>query len=115
MSETETHNPENYYFVDIAGLAQFVINASDEIFADLRLREYCKENSFLRVDPDSHFDIFNSIEEIPYADTVAFRKYQFAQQSVRLMGLREPNIIPLVAQPQPNKAFRMKQQLELFE
>lgn len=114
MFETETLDcPENYFHVDIAGLAQFVICASDETFADLRLREYCKDNDFLKIDPDAHFDIFNSITKIPDTETVQYRKAQFAHDVVRLVGFKELNIETLNRQIPIDLSIYSPNQLQL--
>lgn len=81
--------PENYFMVNVAGLAKFVICVADEDFAHLRLREYCKDNQFLNIDPDSHFDIFTSVEAVGDGSEEIYRKTQLSHNIVRLVGYTE--------------------------
>lgn len=116
MPETEPQlYPENYFHADVAGLAQFIIYAADAGFAELRLREYCKENPFLKLDPDAHFDVFNTIQQIPSEETVQYRKTQLDCNIVRLVGYLDLDWpIPSLKVHQRNMALDAPKQLDLF-
>lgn len=115
MSETKIKNGhENYFSVDVAGLASFVICAADEDFAFLRLREYCKDNAFLAIDPDSHFDIFNKVKPVASEDAACFRKTQIGQNIVRLMSFTEQNVKYYAPEIKNNLRIDAPSQLELF-
>lgn len=106
--------PDNYFNIDVAGLASFVISAADEDLAYIRLREYCKENSFLNIDPDSHFDIFNKIQTVSDKDANFYRKTQIGQNIVRLMGYTETNVSDYVFDISREHRYKSPAQLELF-
>ncbi len=115
MYETEMQAlPETYFNVDVAGLAKFVIAAADEDFAFLRLREYCKDNLFLGIDPDSHFDIFNQVQHVNDEDARLYRKTQISQNIVRMMSFTEMNVIDLVPELKKNMRINAPSQLMLF-
>jgi hypothetical protein len=80
---------EGYFDIDVAGLASFVIRAADEDFAFLKLRDYCKNNPFLNIDPDAHFDAFNMIKPVPTEEVPFYKKSQISQNIVRLMAYTE--------------------------
>lgn len=83
--------PETYFTVNVANLAEFVICAVDADFANLRLREYCKNNPVLNLDPDSHFDIFNLTQPLTDGSEAIYKKTQLGHGLVRLMSYKEPS------------------------
>ena len=105
---------DSYYHIDVAGLAQFLVNAADEEFAYLRLREYCKESHFLNIDPDAHFDIFNTIKPIDGEELLRAHKTQIGQAAVRLTGYLEISPRRPFVTTEPDLSSNRPTQLEFF-